>query len=186
MVQSSSLGTMLRTVDAFNLGPDTTLLSARSFFEEMGEVEYVSLKEMTLPMENKRIVCASAVFHRSEDAFRAVKEFSDLNNGGKEETTLSPTHNLMLEGIQKQFEKIVNVGNHPVRHTLCLPINTSNDGAGDRATQSPSHSMKMYTGTVFSLSPEKGYGLIRADQYGRIKLLFQLSEPIIHSVAVVC
>ncbi len=122
MAESTSLGTMLRTVEAFNFGPDTTLTSARSFFEEIGDVEYVSLKEMTLPMGNKRTVCASAVFHRSEDAFRAVKELSDVKRGENKEggVTLSPAHGHLLDGIEKQFEKIVQVDNHHPESHLCV------------------------------------------------------------------
>ncbi len=176
---------MLRTVDAYNLSPDTTLFSARSFFEEMGEVECVSLKEMTVPTVNKKIVCAFAVFHRSEDALKTVKELSGLKREGREEVILSLSHGHMFEGMQKRLEGIIDVGSHPMK-PLCLSINTSNDTGGERATQSPPSSMKRYTGMVLSLSPEEGNGFIRADLYRRIKLLFQLSKLMIHFVAAVC
>ncbi len=185
MVERKRFGCMLRTVEAYNLSPDTTLLSARPFFEKMGKVESVSLMEKTAPTEDKKIVCASVVFHRSEDALKAVKEFSSLKRESREVITLSLSHGHMLKGMQKRLEGMKKVGSHCVMSPSQLTINPSNDIGGGLTTRSPSPSTKQYTGTVLSLSPEQGNGLIRADFYRKIKLLFQLSKSMTHFVVAV-
>ncbi len=137
---------------------------------------------MTLPMENKRIVCAAAVLSsRSEDTFKAAKEISYPQRNGREKVTLSLADGLMLEGMQKRPDEIIDMGSHNLVKPLCLPISPSN-GTGTHATENtPSTSIKSYSGTVLSLLPEEMTGFIRTDQYRRIKLLFQLSESMAES-----